>query len=98
MRVIEITEAGVTRAWAKSQGSHGAKLKYRCQVGPRKGQVRSTPAACMAPINIEKSRTIKHTKKAKGGRIQVKTAKTKRTSPTSRRVARMNAGSRRKKI
>ena len=36
---------------------------------------------------------------AKGdGNMKVKTAKTKRTNPTSKRVARMNAGSRRNKI
>lgn len=95
MIVSEILE-GTTRAWGKKGG--GASLKYRCTTGPRKGQVRASAAACMAPINIKKSATIKHTKAAKAGRIKVKTAKTKRINPTSKRIARMNAGTRRKKI
>ena len=95
MIVAEIFE-GTTRAWGK-KGS-GTSLKYRCTTGPRKGQVRASAAACMAPMNIKKSATIKHTKAAKAGRIKVKTAKTKRTNPTSKRIARMNAGTRRKKI
>jgi len=95
MIVAEILE-GTTRAWGK-KGS-GTSLKYRCTTGPRKGQVRASAAACMAPINIKKRATIKHTKAAKGGSIKVKTAKTKRTNPTSKRIARMNAGTRRKKI
>ena len=85
-----------TRAWSKTK--KGATLKYRCTTGPRKGQTRSSPAACMAPINIKKSASLKQTKKAKAGRIRVKTAKTKRVHSTSKRVARMNAGSRRNKI
>lgn len=95
MNIIEIVE-GVSRAWGKKGGK--SSLKYRCTTGPRKGQVRASAAACMAPVNIKKSAAIKHTKKAKAGRIKVKTAKTKRTNPASRQVARMNAGSRRRKI
>jgi len=96
MIVHEIVVETPTRAWGKTGGT--ASLKYRCTAGPRKGQVRASAAACMAPINIKKSATLKHTKKAKGGAIKVKAAKTKRVNPASKRVARMNAGSRRKKI
>ena len=95
MIVSEIFEA-TTRAWGKTGGT--PSLKYRCTTGPRKGQVRASAAACMAPINIKKSATLKHTRKAKGSSIAVKTAKTKRTNPGSKRIARMNAGTRRKKI
>lgn len=95
MNVFEILEA-TTRAWGKTGGK--PTLKYRCQSGPRKGQVRASAAACMAPINIKKSKTLKQTKAAKASRIAIKTAKTKRTNAASKRVARMNAGSRRKKI
>jgi len=84
MIVFEILE-GTTRAWGKKGGS--ASLKYRCTTGPRKGQVRASAAACMAPMNIKKSAAIKHTKAAKAGRIKVKTAKTKRTNPASKRIA-----------
>ena len=95
MIVAEIFE-GTTRAWGKKGSS--TTLKYRCTTGPRKGQVRASAAACMAPINIKKSATLKHTKAAKSGSIKVKTKRTKRINPTSKRIARMNAGSRRSKI
>ena len=95
MIVSEIFE-GTTRAWGKKGKSQS--LKYRCTTGPRKGQVRASAAACMAPINIKKSTTFKNTKAAKAGSIKVKTAKTKRINPASKRIARMNAGTRRKKI
>jgi hypothetical protein len=52
----------------------------------------------MAPINVKSRNTLKQTKASKGGSIKVKTSKTKRTSSQSKRIARMNAGSRRKKI
>lgn len=96
MIVQEIIVEAPTRAWGKKGSS--TSLKYRCTTGPRKGQVRASAAACMAPINIKKSATFKATKRAKGGNIKVKTAKTKRINPTSKRIARMNAGTRRKKI
>lgn len=95
MIVFEILET-TTRAWGKTGGK--ATLKYRCTSGPRKGQTRSSPAACNAPLNIKKSAQFKATKRAKAGAIKVKSAKTKRTNTASKRVARMNAGSRRKKI
>ena len=91
-----VTVEAVTRAWSKSPGK--ATLKYRCTTGPRNGQTRASAAACMAPINIKKSATLKRTKAKGGGNMKVKSAKTKRTNPTSKRVARMNAGSRRNKI
>lgn len=96
MIVSEIVTESVKRAWGKKGGK--ASLKYRCTTGPRKGQTRASAAACMAPINIKKSATLKTTKRAKGSNIKIKTAKTKRVSSTSKRIARMNAGSRRKKI
>jgi len=94
MLVVEIFEA--TRAWGKSKS--GPTYKYRCTTGPRKGQLRASAAACMAPINIKKSQQFKATKRAKGQTIKIKTSRTKRTNPVSKRVARMNAGTRRKKI
>jgi len=49
-----------TRAYAKSGASQS--LKFRCTSGPRKGQVRASPAACNAPINIQKSKSLSLTK------------------------------------
>jgi len=78
----------VTKVWAKSGG--GTSRKYRCTSGVRKGQVRSSPAACNAPLNIRKSQGLKKTKLAKGRAMNVKSARTKRTNPASVRVARLN--------
>lgn len=97
MLVGDVTEAAVSRAWAKSSSS-GPKLKYRCTYGPRKGQMRASAAACMAPMNFNKSQNLKATRRSKSPTMSVKTSRTKRTSGTSKRVARMNAGSRRQKI
>lgn len=96
MQVYEVLEA-VKRAWGKTSAS-GPKLKYRCTYGPRKGQMRASAAACMAPMNFTASNKMKATRRAKSPTMSVKTQKTKRTSGTSKRVARMNAGSRRRKI
>ncbi len=95
MLVTEVLEA-TQRAYTRTKT--GPKLKYRCTYGPRKGQVRSSPAACNAPINIRKSTKFKQTKRAKATAIKIKTGRTKAMSTQSKRVARMNAGSRRKKI
>jgi len=93
MRVIEVVEA-VKFAYKKS----GSKVtrKYRCTSGPRKGQVRASPAACNAPINVRKSQSFKATK-GRAGTIARKKAKlTKTYNPVSRRVARLNKPRRRK--
>ena len=86
MRFSEIISE--KRAYAKS----GAKqtLKFRCTSGPRKGQVRASPAACNAPINIKKSKSLKLTKQRQGGMIARKAGITKRINPISKRVKSMN--------
>jgi|TARA_B110000977_G_C10921143_1_gene433155 hypothetical protein len=84
MIISEIT----TRAYGKSGAAQS--LKFRCTSGPRKGQVRASPAACNAPINIKKSKSLKQTRAAKGSQITQKSKITKRTSASSRRVAAMN--------
>lgn len=84
MIVSEITK----RAYKKTTG--GQSLKFRCTHGPRKGQVRASPAACNAPININKSASFKKTRTAKSGMMARKSIITKRISPQSKRVAGMN--------
>lgn len=84
MIVAEIT----TRAYKK--GNHTTSLKFRCTSGPRKGQVRASPASCNAPINIQKSKSLKQTRAARSGMMNRKSGITKRTSVNSRRVASMN--------
>ena len=84
MIVSEVT----TRAYQKSGASQS--LKFRCTSGSRKGQVRASPAACNAPINIQKSKSLKQTRAAKGSAIARKSGITKRTNTASKRVAAMN--------
>ena len=87
MRAIEfVIEA--TRAYAKNGASQS--LKFRCTSGPRKGQVRASPAACNAPINIKKSKTLSLTKKRQGRMMTRKAGITKASNATSKRVRSMN--------
>jgi|TARA_R110000851_G_scaffold333450_1_gene513369 hypothetical protein len=88
MRLVEFVTEATTRAYAK----HGASqsLKFRCTSGSRKGQVRASPAACNAPINIKKSKSLSQTKQRKGGMMSTKANVTKRSNSTSQRVQAMN--------
>jgi len=88
MKVTEIIAEATTRAYAKSGASQS--LKFRCTGGPRKGQVRASPAACNAPINIKKSKSLSLTKKRQGGMMARKASITKAVNPASRRVKAMN--------
>ena len=84
MIVSEVTK----RAYKRT--SAGQSLKFRCTHGPRKGQVRASPAACNAPINISKSASFKKTRTAKSGMMARKSGITKRINPVSKRVSSMN--------
>lgn len=74
--------------WGKS----GTKTvrKYRCTSGIRKGRTMSSPAACNAPLNIHKSKSLKQTKQKKSGSIKIKTKQTRRTNPASARLPKLN--------
>lgn len=69
-------------------GRTGAKnvRKYRCTSGQRKGRIVAKAATCNAPINQTAKLTLKKTKRKKGSRIKIATAKTKRTNAASRRL------------
>ena len=89
MMVNEIvTEAGATRVWSRTGGKQ--TRKFRCLHGARKGQVRASPAACNAPINVKKSVGLKTTKAKRGGQIKVKSAISRRVNPASKRLTRLN--------
>jgi hypothetical protein len=87
MRVFEILEA--TRQAFKHQGNKITR-KYRCTSGPRKGQVRSSPAACNAPINIKKRQTLNKTKAKLGSHRAVTRARHMAVNPQTKFVAKMN--------
>lgn len=97
MRAVEfVTEA--TRAYGRSGASQS--LKFRCTSGSRKGQVRASPAACNAPVNIQKSKTLSLTKQRRGGMMSRKATITKANNPASKRVQSLNKpkSRRRKKL
>ena len=94
MRVTEIIAEATTRAYAKSGASQS--LKFRCTGGPRKGQVRASPAACNAPIKVKSRITLQKNKQKMGGHGRYMAQKTKRTDNASRRLANLNKPRRRK--
>ena len=81
-----VTEAKVVCA----KRGNSVTRKFRCTVGPRKGRVVANPSQCAAPINLKKRFILKRTKAAKGARMNKKAQRTKRLSPASRIVARLN--------
>lgn len=87
MKVSEIVEAS-TNAW-KRQGTSNTR-KFRCQHGPRKGRVMSSPAACNAPINMKKSAGLQRTKSKLGGQRKFQSRRTRKINPASRRLSTLN--------
>jgi len=88
MQVVEIVEAP-TIGW-KRQGNNKVVRKYRCTTGPRKGQVRSSPAACNAPIKLKNRVTLKINKAKHGSHGKVMRQRTKSHSPASKRLRTLN--------
>ena len=93
MQVVEVVEAS-TLAWKKQ--SSKVTRKYRCTSGPRKGQVRASPAACNAPIKVKNRITLQKNKQKMGSHGRYRASKTKRTDNASRRLATLNRPRRRK--
>ena len=93
MFVREITE-GATPIFGKT----GNKVvrKYRCTSGSRKGRIVAKPTTCTAPKNVKAMTTMKKTRRSKGATVNIKSNRTKRTSPASVKLGRLNTGSRRR--
>ena len=87
-KLESVNEAGSARVWSRSGGKQ--TRKFRCLHGARKGQVRASPAACNAPINVKKSVGLKATKAKRSGQMKVKSAITRRANPASKRLTRLN--------
>lgn len=88
MQVDEIIIESVTQAYAK-QGNKTVR-KYRCTAGPRKGRIVAKAATCNAPINVKARQTMKKTRAKTKSQAAVKSSRTKRTNPVSKRVAATN--------
>lgn len=87
MLIDEITE-GVATTWGRN-GNRTVR-KYRCTSGPRKGRVVSKASTCSAPKNIKRSLSTKKSRRRMGSQYSVKVARTKRTSPASMRLKKLN--------
>lgn len=93
MLLREITE-GATPIFGKTAGK--VVRKFRCTSGSRKGRIVAKPATCTAPKNVKAMTTMKKTRRSKGATVNIKSNRTKRTSPASVKLGRLNTGSRRR--
>ena len=76
---------------SKRKGTRGHTVrKYRCTSGLRKGRVVAKPSTCTAPMNMKASNTLKKTRRSKGKTMDIKRARTGRTSPTTQKLKRFN--------
>jgi hypothetical protein len=92
MRLAEIQE-GVDQIWSR-KGTKTVR-KFRCTSGPRKGRIVAKISTCNAPKDIGAAYSMKKTKRAKGQSIKIKTRRTKKYNPASRRLKRLNRTPRR---
>lgn len=74
--------------WAR----RGKKIarKVRCTTGRRKGRVVSSASGCSKRVDIKKRLVFRRTKARMKSRIRIKSQRTKKYNPVSRRVTRLN--------
>ena len=91
--LTSVVDEGATPIFGKT----GNKVvrKFRCTSGARKGRIVAKPGTCTAPANVKAMQQMKKTRRAKGATPGIKAARTKRTSPASQKLTRLNVGSRR---
>jgi|TARA_Y100000385_G_C12656279_1_gene451730 hypothetical protein len=64
--------------------------KYRCTIGRLKGKTVSSPGACFAAPDVKKRHKLKMTKARLGAKMKLKSKRTKRVNPISKRVQALN--------
>jgi|TARA_B110000503_G_scaffold140040_1_gene229883 beta-lactam-binding protein with PASTA domain len=87
MKIQDITE-GAVGIFGRAKGK--VTRKYRCTSGTRKGRIVAKASTCNAPINVKSKLAMKKTRARKGSMMGVKAKFTKRNSPTSRTINRLN--------
>jgi|TARA_B110000495_G_C22808264_1_gene471933 hypothetical protein len=94
--ISESVDEGATPIFGKT----GNKVvrKFRCTSGSRKGRIVAKPGTCTAPKNVKAMTTMKKTRRSKGKTVSIKANRTKRTSPASQKLTRLNVGSRRRLV
>ena len=91
---IENVDEGATPIFGKTGGK--VVRKFRCTSGSRKGRIVAKPGTCTSPKNVKAMTTMKKTRRTKGATPGIIAARTKRTSPASQKLTRLNVGSRRR--
>jgi len=94
MNLREVIAESVTQVWSR-KGSKAVR-KYRCTSGTRKGRIVANPSTCTKPINLKKSAGLKKNKAQKGSSIKIKSSRTKRANPVSKKLKRINLKPRKK--
>ena len=92
MLIEEITTESAVQIFGREKGK--VVRKYRCTAGSRRGRIVSKPSTCSAPKNIKAKQAMKATRRKKGSTMGVKARRTKRTSPASQKLKRLNVGRR----
>ena len=99
MRITEIINDGNDLSETKmAWGRNGNKIvrKFRCSSGRLKGKLVSSPGTCFKAPDIRKRLKLKVTKARLSKGIQLKSKRTKRVNPASRRVQALNKAGRRR--
>jgi len=86
---IDETLEEAARAWKKSKKG-GAKLRFRCPAGPRKGRIVSKPSDCYAAPNPAKAAKMRVTRKRTGARQARRARFTKRVNPYAKLMRQLN--------
>ena len=88
MIISEIYTEGAVQIFGRSKGK--VVRKYCCTSGQKKGRIVAKPTTCSAPIRVSSRIAIKKAKARRSPLIKIKSRYTKRMSPTSRRLTRLN--------
>ena len=88
MIITDIIDEGAIQIFGRKKGK--VVRKYRCTSGQKKGRIVAKPQTCSNPIRVSSRISMKKAKARRSPLIKIKSRYTKRMSPTSRRLTRLN--------
>ena len=88
MIITDIIDEGAVQIFGRKKGK--VVRKYRCTSGQKKGRIVAKPQTCNSPIRASSRSSIKIAKARRSPLIKIKSRYTKRMSPTSQRIRRLN--------
>ena len=88
MIITDIIDEGAIQIFGRKKGK--VVRKYRCTSGQKKGRIVAKPQTCSNPIRVSSRISMKKAKARRAPLIKIKSRYTKRMSPTSRRLTRLN--------